>query len=159
MRGLRMRQVPAGSVVLFDYRVLHRGRAHAGAEPRPVLYFTYARRWFSDNLNFPTRSAPPHLAGSSADSAADSAASAAAAAAAAGQSACLGAGQSECLGARARVGFPALAAADAAGAEASAAASTTGGTGGAMYLDGPGGTQVHGSVVDAVSHALVSVAP
>eukprot|EP01047_Picozoa_sp_COSAG01_P078605 COSAG01_NODE_14589_length_1435_cov_2.008234_2_plen_178_part_00 len=54
-------QIPAGSVLLFDYRLLHRGLAHTSPEQgdRPLLYFTYGRRWFSDNLNFPPRAAPP----------------------------------------------------------------------------------------------------
>lgn len=52
-----------GQVALFDYRVLHRGHAHRGTEPRPVLYWTYTRRWFSDNLNFPTRSLKAKVAG------------------------------------------------------------------------------------------------
>jgi cysteine desulfurase family protein (TIGR01976 family) len=42
-----------GTALIFDYRVLHRGLNHAGLERRPMLYFTYARTWFSDNLNFP----------------------------------------------------------------------------------------------------------
>ena len=49
----------AGAVILFDYRILHRGSAcREGQRRRPVLYYTFARRWFSDNLNFPRRSAP-----------------------------------------------------------------------------------------------------
>ena len=53
----------AGSVLLFDYRVLHRGLAHEGLpnERRPVLYFTYARRWFFDTENFPQRNFPVRL--------------------------------------------------------------------------------------------------
>eukprot|EP00041_Stephanoeca_diplocostata_P024894 m.641204 g.641204 ORF g.641204 m.641204 type:complete len:768 (-) comp22628_c0_seq2:388-2691(-) len=50
--------VDAGKVLAFDYRVLHRALAHQGNEPRPVLYWTYTRRWFSDNLNFPPRHLP-----------------------------------------------------------------------------------------------------
>ena len=93
--------IPAGSILLFDYRLLHRGQAHtgnvrrfdyamccshahgaqsnswlahwlgpqaacliecavahAGDVLRPLLYYTYGRRWFSDTLNFPPVSAP-----------------------------------------------------------------------------------------------------
>jgi len=45
----------AGSAILFDYRILHRGLANTSPEPRPVLYFTYARAWFRDMHNFPSR--------------------------------------------------------------------------------------------------------
>jgi len=31
----------AGSILLFDYRLLHRGQAHTGDELRPLLYYTY----------------------------------------------------------------------------------------------------------------------
>ena len=43
-----------GELLLFDYRVLHRGRANCTAEPRPVAYVTYStRRAVSDQHNFP----------------------------------------------------------------------------------------------------------
>ncbi|EKX45508.1 hypothetical protein GUITHDRAFT_71319, partial [Guillardia theta CCMP2712] len=42
----------AGSIVLFDYRVLHRGLANLSEHARPILYFTYARSWFQDVNNF-----------------------------------------------------------------------------------------------------------
>ena len=45
----------AGSVILFDYRILHRGLANSTQASRPVLYFTYARAWFRDVRNFPER--------------------------------------------------------------------------------------------------------
>lgn len=94
--------IPAGSILLFDYRLLHRGQAHTGTSKksmpvasvprrgavetnycrtgvslptfhshitwvslyyvgkslRPLLYYTYGRRWFSDTLNFPPVLAP-----------------------------------------------------------------------------------------------------
>lgn len=50
--------IPAGSILLFDYRLLHRGQAHTGEELRPLLYYTHGRRWFSDTLNFPKVPAP-----------------------------------------------------------------------------------------------------
>ena len=56
----------AGSVIMFDYRVLHRGLANNGPQARQVLYFTYAHAWFRDMHNFPVRSlldaAPPAAA-------------------------------------------------------------------------------------------------
>lgn len=46
-------EVPAGSVVLFDYRLAHRALAHRGDRPRPIFYLTFARPWFRDIRNFP----------------------------------------------------------------------------------------------------------
>lgn len=49
--------VPAGSAVIFDYRVLHRGTANKSATcARPILCFTFAKPWFKDAKNFPQRS-------------------------------------------------------------------------------------------------------
>lgn len=45
-----------GDVVLFDYRVLHRGRANYTDCNRNVLVFTFCEPWFEDILNFPKRS-------------------------------------------------------------------------------------------------------
>lgn len=45
-----------GDAVIFDYRVLHRGRANSSARNRAVLVITVAQPWFKDVLNFPTRS-------------------------------------------------------------------------------------------------------
>jgi len=42
-----------GDMILFDYRVIHRGMANQGARNRPVLYATHTRPWFSDVENFP----------------------------------------------------------------------------------------------------------
>lgn len=59
-KTLREPQCPAletGDVVLFDYRVLHRGRANTSADViRPVLVLTYAKKGFKDVFNFPKRS-------------------------------------------------------------------------------------------------------
>lgn len=41
----------AGTAVVFDYRVLHRGAANVTDEDRPCLYFTYAKPWFRDHKN------------------------------------------------------------------------------------------------------------
>ena len=46
----------AGDILAFDYRVLHRAVANDTDYARPVLYYTYVRRWFRDGLNFPKRS-------------------------------------------------------------------------------------------------------
>ena len=42
----------AGEVLAFDYRVLHRALGHKGSKQRPVLYYTFTKRWFSDAMNF-----------------------------------------------------------------------------------------------------------
>ena len=47
---------PAGSVLLFDYRLQHRANPHTGTNRRAVLYYTYALRWFIDHLNLPENS-------------------------------------------------------------------------------------------------------
>jgi len=46
----------AGSAIIFDYRILHRGLANRSAARRPLLYFTYGRAWFRDATNYPTLS-------------------------------------------------------------------------------------------------------
>ena len=40
--------LPAGSALLFDYRLYHRAIPNRSAEPRPILYATVARDWFED---------------------------------------------------------------------------------------------------------------
>ena len=45
-------QVKAGEVFAFDCRVLHRTLKHIGSEERPILYYTFSKRWFTDPLNF-----------------------------------------------------------------------------------------------------------
>ena len=40
-------------VIIFDYRVVHRGLGNVGSAPRPVLYLTFCRSWFRDQQNFP----------------------------------------------------------------------------------------------------------
>ena len=39
---------PKGSAILFDYRVLHRGLPNLSAEPRPLMYISFAKHWFRD---------------------------------------------------------------------------------------------------------------
>ena len=45
-------QVKAGEIVAFDGRVLHRAIKHIGRQERPILYYTFSKRWFTDALNF-----------------------------------------------------------------------------------------------------------
>ena len=55
-------EIPAGSVLLFDYRLLHRALANRTDRLRPILYLTFAKPWFRDVHNFPERRlfAPVH---------------------------------------------------------------------------------------------------
>mmetsp|Transcript_3796 Transcript_3796/g.10090 ORF Transcript_3796/g.10090 Transcript_3796/m.10090 type:complete len:216 (-) Transcript_3796:29-676(-) len=47
-------EMDLGDVVIFDYRVLHRGRAnHHVSKDRNYLVLTYSQPWFEDILNFP----------------------------------------------------------------------------------------------------------
>jgi hypothetical protein len=45
-------QVPLGSCVLMDYRVLHQGTENRAEIPRPILYLVYHRPWFKDYKNY-----------------------------------------------------------------------------------------------------------
>lgn len=45
-----------GSLLIFDYRILHRGRANNSLDPRPLIAVTIGKSWFKDVLNFPKRS-------------------------------------------------------------------------------------------------------
>lgn len=51
---LQLRTSP-GSLVLFDIRLRHRGRANRGDADRPVLYMSYVQEWFRDGINFRER--------------------------------------------------------------------------------------------------------
>jgi hypothetical protein len=42
-----------GDAIVFDYRVVHRGRENVAETTRPVLYLTSCRSWFRDAQNFP----------------------------------------------------------------------------------------------------------
>lgn len=44
--------VTAGTAVIFDVRVLHRGLSNASMTERPMLYFTIARDWFVEEHMF-----------------------------------------------------------------------------------------------------------
>lgn len=43
----------AGELLIFDYRVTHRGTANPSTESRPVAYLVYARPGVKDNYSFP----------------------------------------------------------------------------------------------------------
>ncbi|UYN94356.1 MAG: phytanoyl-CoA dioxygenase family protein [Enhydrobacter sp.] len=45
-------RVPAGACLLWDYRLFHGGTPNRSAEPRPMLYATYARAWYRDPTGF-----------------------------------------------------------------------------------------------------------
>ena len=52
----------AGDLVLFDYRVLHRGLANTCERPRPVFYLALGKPGRLDTSNFPaTQLADPPL--------------------------------------------------------------------------------------------------
>ena len=44
--------MPVGDALLFDCRVWHGGTANRSGAPRPVLYNSYQRPWFRDQVNF-----------------------------------------------------------------------------------------------------------
>jgi len=48
-------KVKAGTPILFDYRLGHRGLANASDEIRPVVYCTYSTGEFRDSVNFSRR--------------------------------------------------------------------------------------------------------
>jgi hypothetical protein len=58
--------VREGSSILWDFRLKHSGTANRGPLPRPLLYLTYCRPWFLDNINFnktnPNQSQKPLIA-------------------------------------------------------------------------------------------------
>ena len=41
-------EAAAGDAIVFDWRLKHRGLPHRGAEPRPLVYLTYAAPWNSN---------------------------------------------------------------------------------------------------------------
>lgn len=44
--------VPVGSCVMWDFRTYHSGGANLSGRARPMVYSTYARRWYQDPVNF-----------------------------------------------------------------------------------------------------------
>ena len=66
LRKPAMPLLRAGDALLFDYRILHRGRANFGDIDRPIFVMTFAKRTFKDRLNFPSKSindSPATIAG------------------------------------------------------------------------------------------------
>ena len=51
-RGDRGPSLQRRDVLIFDYRILHRGRANVSVNERPILVLAYAKSWFKDILNF-----------------------------------------------------------------------------------------------------------
>jgi ectoine hydroxylase-related dioxygenase (phytanoyl-CoA dioxygenase family) len=51
-RGFVDPVLPRGSVLLMDYRLVHRGTPNPSATVRPILYNVYARPWFRDPTNY-----------------------------------------------------------------------------------------------------------
>ena len=45
----------AGDVIIFDYRIKHRGLSNRSDQPRPVIYITYSADAASDPWNFSTK--------------------------------------------------------------------------------------------------------
>lgn len=44
--------LPAGSCMLWDYRLYHNGTPNRSSQARPMLYATYARSWYRDPSGF-----------------------------------------------------------------------------------------------------------
>jgi hypothetical protein len=44
--------VPVGSCIMWDFRLYHGGTPNRSEEPRPLVYATYAQRWYRDPVNF-----------------------------------------------------------------------------------------------------------
>ena len=44
--------IPVGSCLLWDYRLYHSGTPNRSEHHRPIIYATYARRWYQDPVNF-----------------------------------------------------------------------------------------------------------
>jgi ectoine hydroxylase-related dioxygenase (phytanoyl-CoA dioxygenase family) len=44
--------VPIGSCILWDFRLMHGGTPNTSERHRPIVYATYARRWYQDPGNF-----------------------------------------------------------------------------------------------------------
>ena len=50
LQPIQSPNIKKGSVLLFDYRVLHRGLTNNSDKPRPILVITFAKSWFKVNL-------------------------------------------------------------------------------------------------------------
>jgi len=58
---------PAGGVIIFDYRTLHRGLPNAGTRDRPISYGVCSTGWARDTVNYPPMSCEALSAQLSAD--------------------------------------------------------------------------------------------
>lgn len=57
LRAVDAPNLTKGDILMFDYRILHRGKANNSPDqPRPVLVYTYAKPFYIDNMNFPKNS-------------------------------------------------------------------------------------------------------
>ncbi len=45
-------KIPVGSCLLWDFRLFHSGTPNRSERHRPMIYATYARRWYQDPVNF-----------------------------------------------------------------------------------------------------------
>lgn len=50
--------IPLGSCMLWDYRTYHSGTSNRSGQVRPMVYATYARRWYQDPVNFRKETIP-----------------------------------------------------------------------------------------------------
>jgi len=44
--------MPPGSIVIADYRTVHRGTINLGTNPRPLAMYIYGREWWTDTVNY-----------------------------------------------------------------------------------------------------------
>lgn len=50
--------IPLGSGMMWDFRTYHSGMANQSDQVRPMVYATYARRWYQDPVNFRKETLP-----------------------------------------------------------------------------------------------------
>ena len=50
-KRLALGSCPAGSLLLYDPRLMHRGGPNAAGPDRPLVYLTFSRIWYRDTLN------------------------------------------------------------------------------------------------------------
>jgi ectoine hydroxylase-related dioxygenase (phytanoyl-CoA dioxygenase family) len=55
-----------GEIVIFDYRILHRGMANRSVQTRPLMYIVYSREESHDVANFPTTTLEERIGGKTA---------------------------------------------------------------------------------------------
>ena len=53
MNAMEAPGCPAGGIIIFDYRTLHRGLPNSGARVRPVAYGVCSTGWAKDRVNYP----------------------------------------------------------------------------------------------------------